>query len=261
MSKEHIAFHFDAFLGEIIRRVPAADRKSFKVAVMDSYETGGQNFTDKMIPEFIQRYGYDPVPFLPAYYGYVIGSPELSDRFLWDVRRMIADKVAYDYVGGLREVGKPHGLTTWLENYGHWGFPAEFLQYGGQSDEIGGEFWHQGLGAIENRAAASCAHIYGKKRVWAESFTGGEKFHSHPGKLKKRGDWAFTEGVNSSLLHVYIQQYDNDSYPGVDAWFGVEFNRKNTWFPHFDLFSQYLRRCNYLLQQGQPIADVAYFIG
>ena len=36
---------------------------------------------------------------------------------------MIADKVAYDYVGGLRDVSHQHGLHTWLENYGHWGFP------------------------------------------------------------------------------------------------------------------------------------------
>ena len=47
-----------------------------------------------------------------------------------------------------------------LENYGHWGFPGEFLMYGGQSDEIGGEFWSEGeLGDIENRAASSSPDI------------------------------------------------------------------------------------------------------
>jgi hypothetical protein len=46
MSKEHIAAHFDAFLGQIIKRIPAADRKTWKVTVEDSYETGGQNWTD-----------------------------------------------------------------------------------------------------------------------------------------------------------------------------------------------------------------------
>ena len=83
------------------------------------------------------------------------------------------------------------------------------------------------------------------KRVWAESFTGGQKFHSNPGNLKKRGDRAFSEGINSTLLCLYIQQYDDDSYSGVDAWDGVEFNRKNTWFSHADLFIQYLRSCNF----------------
>lgn len=118
-----------------------------------------------MIASFKKKYGYDPVVYLPVLKGMIVGSPDQSDRFLWDLRRLVADRVAYDYVGGLREVCHKQGLTTWLENYGHWGFPGEFLQYGGQSDEVGGEFWCEGsLGDIENRAASSCAHIYGKRK-------------------------------------------------------------------------------------------------
>ncbi|WP_165043559.1 glycosyl hydrolase [Dysgonomonas sp. ZJ709] len=263
MSKEHVASHFDAFMGEIIKRIPAADRKSWKVVVQDSYETGGQNFTDDFLKEFEQRYGYDPLPYLPVFKGYTIGSQDLSDRFLWDLRRLIADKVSYDYVGGLRKISHQHGLTTWLENYGHWGFPGEFLQYGGQSDEIGGEFWSEGdLGDIENRAASSSAHIYGKSKVSAESFTcANNVFSRYPATMKKRGDWSFTEGINNTLLHVYIQQAHEDKDPGMNAWFGNEFNRKNTWFNHMDLFVNYLKRSNFMLQQGLNVADVAYYIG
>jgi hypothetical protein len=263
MSKKHVAAHFDAFLGKILERIPPEDRKTWKLVVEDSYETGGQNFTDDFFDDFKERYGYDALPFLPVFNGYVIGNPDLSDRFLWDVRRMVADKIAYDYVGGLREISNKHGLATWLQNYGHWGFPGEFLQYGGQSNEISGEFWSEGnLGDIENRAASSCAHIYGKTKVSAESFTsGGNAYGRYPARLKRRGDWSFTEGINNTLLHLYIQQAYDDRYPGVDEWFGTEFNRKNTWFKHIDLFTLYLRRCNFMLQQGLNVADVAYFIG
>ena len=171
MSSRHVRTHFDAFIGEILRRIPAEDRKTFKV--QDSYETGGQNFTDDFMQTFESVYGYSMLPYLPAYYGYVVGDQDRSDRFLWDLRRLIADQVAYQYVGGLRDVSHEHGLTTWLECYGHWGFPGEFLQYGGQSDEIAGEFWSVGsLGDIENRAASSCGHIYGKTLIWAESNLG-----------------------------------------------------------------------------------------
>ncbi|MCO6026602.1 glycoside hydrolase family 2 [Prevotella cerevisiae] len=262
MSECHVRSHFNAFLGEILRRIPSVDRKTFKVVVEDSYETGGQNWTDSMITNFKKSYGYDPIPYLPVFLGVVVGSEDQSDRFLWDVRRLIADEVAYKYVGGLRKVSHEHGLTTWLENYGHWGFPAEFLQYGGQSDEVAGEFWSEGdLGNIENRAASSCAHIYGKQKVWAESFTcGGPDFTRYPAILKPRGDRFFTEGINSTLLHLYIEQPD-ERVPGINAPFGNEFNRHNTWFPHLDVFAKYLKRCNYMLQQGQYVADVAYFIG
>lgn len=263
MSREHVAAHFDAYMGEIIRRIPEADRKCWKVVVQDSYETGGQNFTDDFIESFKSRYGYDPLPFLPVYKGYVVDSQDRSDRFLWDVRRLVADRVAYDYVGGLRDISHKYGLRTWLENYGHWGFPGEFLQYGGQSDEIGGEFWSFGdLGNIENRAASSCGHIYGKQRISAESFTsGGRPFNCYPAMMKQRGDRFFSEGINSSLLHLCISQPSDERVPGVNAWFSSEFNRLNTWYPHMDLFTSYLKRTNFMLQQGLNIADVAYFIG
>lgn len=263
MSKEHISSHFNTFLGQILKRIPAEDRRTWKVVVEDSYETGGQNWTDNLVTEFKQAYKYDPTPYLPVLHGKVVGSEDISDRFLWDLRRLIADDVSYKYVGGLREISHKNGLTTWLENYGHWGFPGEFLQYGGQSDEVGGEFWSEGdLGDIENRAASSSAHIYGKVKVSAESFTAsGSPFSRYPAMFKKRGDRFFSEGINNTLLHVYVQQPLIDTSPGLTAWFGVEFNRLNTWFFDMDDFLQYLKRCNMMLQQGQYVADAAYFIG
>jgi hypothetical protein len=263
MSKEWVKEHFDRFLGEILRRIPEEDRRSFKVVVQDSYETGGQNITDGFFKEFQERYGYDPFPYLPVYQGFVVNSQRASDAFLWDVRRMIADKVAYDYVGGLREVSHQHGLTTWLENYGHWGFPGEFLMYGGQSDEVSGEYWSEGeLGDIENRAAISAGHIYGKTKISAESNTcGGPAYSRYPAMMKQRTDRFFAEGINNTLLHVFIMQPYEERNPGVNAWFGNEFDRKNTWFSQLDLFTSYLKRSNFMLQQGLNVADVAYFIG
>ena len=263
MSKSLAEKHFYGHMGEVLKRIPEADRKCFKVVVQDSYEMGSENFTDGFLQEFRTKYGYDPLPYLPVYGGMVVNSQQSSDRFLWDMRRMVADKVAYDYVGGLRDISHKHGLTTWLECYGHWGFPGEFLMYGGQSDEIAGEFWSEGeLGNIENRAATSCGHIYGKKRIWAESNTcGGAGFSRYPATIKQRGDRFFAEGINSTLLHVYITQPYEDKNPGINAPFGNEFNSKNTWFSQMDVYTQYLKRTNYMLQQGLNIADVAYFIG
>ncbi len=268
LNKTHVAFHFNAFIGQVLQRIPAKDRRSFKLVIMDSYERGGMNFTDGFLADFKQRYGYDATPYLPVYKGHIIGSSEVSDRFLWDVRRMVADKLSYDYVGGFREESHKHGLKTWMENYGHSGYPGEFLQYGGQSDEVAGEYWVEPISdrRFENRGAASAAHIYGKNKAWAESFTSGSwttnpGFATYPKELKRLSDWAFTDGINSTVLHLYIQQpYEND-YPGIDAWFGTEFNRKNTWFNHMDLFTLYHRRCNFMLQQGFHVADIAYYIG
>ena len=264
MNKEHIRYHFDSYLGEILRRIPAEERTTFKLSVLDSYEMGGQNWTDGMAERFEQTYGYDMKRFLPAMQGYIVDSEEQTDRFLWDLRRLISDGVAYDYVRGLKEVCNENGLQTWLENYGHWGFPSEFLLYGGQSDQVAGEFWagrnHTEID-IECKDASSCGHIYGKKQIWAESSTSGDmSFQRSPAMLKPGVDNSFIAGINATLLHVYIQQPD-ERMPGISAWFGTEFNRHNSWFSFMDLYTDYLRRSNYLLQQGDYVADVAYFIG
>jgi hypothetical protein len=254
--------HFAAFIGEVLRRVPAAERRALQRVVADSYETGSQNWTDGFDLLFRQTYGYDPKPWLPVLTGRIVGSADRSERFLWDLRRLVADRVAIDYVGGLREACAPHGLGLWLENYGHWGFPGEFLKYGAESNRIGGEYWVTGdLGSIECRAASSCANIYGQRLVSAEAFTGGPPFQNAPAALKARGDWSFCEGINHLVLHVMIHQPWEDRVPGVNAPWGTEFNRHNTWFDRSAAWVDYVRRSCWLLQQGHRVADVAYFIG
>ncbi|MDD3588762.1 MAG: glycosyl hydrolase [Thermoguttaceae bacterium] len=262
MSREHAITHFNAYMKDLIERFPEEDMKSFTTVVQDSYEVGGQNFTDNFAEKFEASFGYDPTPYLPVFYGSVAGNLDISERFLWDLRRFIADEVAYSYVGGLRDASNEHGRHTWLECYGHWGFPGEWLQYGGQSNEIAGEYWSEGeLGNVENRIAASCGHIYGKTKIWSESNTcAGNPYGRSPVNMKKRTDRFFSEGINNTLLHLYVQQPD-ERKPGFNAWFGNEFNRHNTWFTQLDLYVMYLKRANYMLQQGLNVADVAYFIG
>jgi hypothetical protein len=263
MNKQHLKKHFDSYIGKLLERLPAEDRTALKHVVLDSYEQGSQNWTENMIEDFAAKYGYDPVPWFPVFTGRIVGSTDQSDRFLWDWRRLVADRIAYDYVGGFRELCQEKGLRIWLENYGHWGFPSEFLMYGGQSHNVAGEFWNEGdLGNIECRAASSAAHIYGKKLVSAESYTSaGQAYQRYPAMLKKRGDWSYTEGINQVILHLYIHQPYEDKNPGINAWFGTEFNMKNTWFRQSKNWIDYQRRCMFMLRRGLPVNDICYFIG
>ena len=62
------------------------------------------------------------------------------------------------------------------------------------------------------------------------------------------------------MLHVNIHQPTDDKPPGINADFGTEFNRNNTWFEQSKAWIDYQRRCSVLLQAGKHLADVAYFI-
>ena len=262
MNRDHIRSLFEGMVGEFLRRTPAADRQALKYVIADSYETGPQNWTDGLAEKFEKQFGYPPVRFLPCLTGRVVDSPEVSSRFLWDWRRLIAESVAYEYVGGLREVCNEHGLILWLENYGHWGFPTEFLLYGSLTDEVGGEFWESGgaIGNVEVRAAASCAHIYGRSDVYSEAFTSNRNFKQSPADLKRWTDWVYGAGINQLILHVNIHQPD-EKMPGIIQWFGTAFNRHNTWFEQSKAFIDYQRRSSVLLKTGRPVVDVAYYIG
>lgn len=266
MNKQHVQNHFRSYLGEICKRIPAADRKCWKYAVLDSYEKGGQDFTDGMVEKFREKEGYDITPYLPVFFGYSVSKngANATDAFFSDLRQYISNEITTEYVAGLTEVAHEYGFRTWLENYGHGGFSSETLTYGRYADEVSGEFWST-RHTDEKRDAASCAHIYGKPLVWAESFTSdirNDGAHKrYPGMLKPFADLAFTQGINSTILHVYIQQYANDDFPGIDGWFGTELNRKNTYWSHMSMFTDYLKRCNLMLQQGRNVADVAYYIG
>ncbi len=262
-SSELVKFHFEQFMGEIRKRIPDESRSALKYVIADSYEMGSQNWTDGFEQRFEAKYGYNPVKYLPTLSGRIVSSVEESDRFLWDLRRAVADDIAYEYVGGLKEISNHNNMKLWLENYGHWGFPSEFLMYGGQSDLVSGEFWNEGtLGNIECKTASSAAHMYGKPITSAEAFTAsGLTYKRHPAMLKARGDWSFTEGINHLVLHVYIHQPDDKRIPGVNAWFSTEFNRHNTWFKQGKHWVDYLRRCQHMLQQGNYAADILYFIG
>ena len=100
--------------------------------------------------------------------GRVVDSPAVTDRFLWDVRRTIADLFAENYFGHFAELCRKRGLKTSIEPYTG---PFESLQCGAPADIVMGEFWSGGQGHRSVKIASSVAHIYGKTIVGAESFT------------------------------------------------------------------------------------------
>lgn len=262
MSRAHIRHHFEGQFAELLGQLSPEERAAFKGITIDSYEVGAQNWTDGFAGEFERRNGYNPIALLPVFTGRVVDSARTSDQFLWDLRRTVADMISEYYVGGLREIAHENDLRLWCENYGHWGFPGDFLSYGGQADELGGEFWIRPAdrGTIECRAASSAAHIYGKQRVYAEAFTSNHRPDNHPYSFKARGEELFTEGINHFVLHVYAHQ-TQDGIPGKNPWFGTAFHRNTPWFREAGSWVEYLQRCHLMLQQGEPAADVLVYIG
>lgn len=269
LSRIGIETHFDAFLKKIIEGAGRAAGGTLAYAHIDSWEAGGQNWTASFPAEFRSRRGYDLRPWLPVMTGRVVGSAELSERFLWDVRTTVSEMIRDNYAGRLRELARAHGMKLSIEAYGH--LCIDNLSYAGVSDMPISEFWTQGKERFptfgshyeqSSKAMASAAHIHGRPVVGAEAFTSGRGWRDHPFLLKGMGDKAFCRGVNRMILHVSAHQPYDNMIPGLThrRW-GEHFQRHNTWWNYSRAWMDYLSRCQYLLQQGVFVADVCCWFG
>ena len=267
-SAEAMDAHWAGYVQKVLDDLgPLAGKgKTFNNVTIDSYEIGGQNWTPKFREEFQRRRGYDPLPFLVTFTGRVVDSPEISERFLWDMRRTIADLFAENYYGRFKKLCNERGLTASIEPYTG---PYESLQCGAAADIPMGEFWAGNFydSLSTTKLAASVGHIYDRTIIGAESFTAYPseqhgRWLDDPYALKSVGDLVFCHGVNRLTLHRFAMQPWTNRWPGMTmGQWGTHFDRTVTWFEQGRAWIQYLTRSQFLLQQGKFVADAAYFYG
>lgn len=194
--------HFTNYIETILNTIGPLDNSPGSGLTMlhfDSWEMGAQNWSGGFRAEFQQRRGYDPLLFLPAMTGRVVGSSELSQRFLWDLRQTAQELVITNHLQRLKQLGAAHGFGLSIEPYDL--NPCSDLELGGVADLPQGEFWAQGFGFSTEFScieAASIAHTMGRPICAAEAFTAdaGEDWRLYPGAMKNQADWALCCGIN-----------------------------------------------------------------
>jgi hypothetical protein len=262
LSKTALDEHWNGFMQKVLTDLGPLAGTALTGSLIDSYEVGGQDWTAKFREEFKQRRGYDPVKFLPTFNRYDVESTQVTERFLWDMRRTVADLFADNYYSHFAELCHQHGLRAAIEPYTG---PFESLQCGKPADVVMGEFWAGSQGNSSVKLAASVAHIYGKTIVGAESFTAGGdngRWQNDPYSLKTLGDLMYCQGLNRYIFHRYAMQPWTNRWPGMTMGeFGFHFERTETWWQQGKAWIDYIAHCQFLLQQGRTVADAAYFTG
>jgi alpha-L-rhamnosidase len=264
LSRAALDTHWAGMMGPIVNRAGKRDGiTGLNNCLIDSYEVGSQNWSPEFKAEFIKRRGYDPMPYLPAITGRVVTSTEITERFLWDLRRTICDLFADNYFGYLARICHQNGLKFSTEPYGNGEF--DNLEIGGTADIPMGEFWVGGAAIETTKLASSAGHVYGKPVIGAESFTAdtpNARWAFDPYSIKALGDRVFSLGVNRYIFHRYAHQPWPDLKPGMTMgpW-GTNFDSTNTWWEQGAAWLKYVARCQYLLQSGKFAADFLYFTG
>ena len=260
-----INFHLENFTGKLLNKIGIPDKNKqggLKTLHMDSWEMGAQNWTEKMREEFMKRRGYDPPPYYPVYAGFVVGSLEKSERFLWDLRLTGQELVVENHAKHLKNYAHKYNMNFSVEPYDM--NPTADMELGAVADVPMCEFWSKGYGynaSFSCIQAASIAHVEGKNVVAAEAFTAHlDAWKQYPGSMKNQGDWAFATGINRLVYHTYQHQcLPENLKPGMTMGpYGVHHNRSQTWWPMADGYHTYISRCQYMLQQGKTVADILY---
>ncbi len=253
--------------------------KGLQYVLTDSYEAEHQTWTPAMFEEFRTRRGYDMLAWMPVLAGEVIGSPEQSDKFLWDWRVNISDLYAANY-----------DLLTKIavEDYGMLGRYTE-------SHEAGRAFMGDGMDAkrtaaipmsamwcvapwiqspdgsinrqvymADDRESASVAHIYGQNIAAAESMTawGNVAYSYHPANLKEVADLELANGINQFVIHESAHQPSDEYVPGFSlGGIGQWFNRHDSWADMAYTWVDYMSRSSFMLQAGENVADILWYYG
>ncbi len=262
LNRAAFKHHYDEYVKKVVIASKPVAPNAFQYVEIDSYEMGGENWTNNLNGLFKARYGYDLMKFMPLFAGKFVESADASEGVLQDLRGLISDLMTNNYFGYFQELCHKDGLRTYIENYGLG--PLNDLDVGGKADIPMGEFW-MNREITQVASPVSAAHIYGRNIISAESFTSTPEINwkGNPAMAKMSGDKAWAVGINEFMFHRFAHQANTHVEPGMtmNRW-GFHMDRTQTWWYNAGAaWFKYVGRGSYLLQQGLPVSDLLVFVG
>ena len=277
LSKSALEDHFEHLGKPVLEEVKKAGG-TLAYFWSDSWECGKLTWTQDFSDQFKRFRGYDLKAYMPILAGYTIVNEQVTSRFRQDFDRTIQDCIAENFYGHFMQLCHTHGVQVGNEAGGPNDIPPiDALKNLGYCDIPAGEFWVNGHRKSESgynadnwqrlnlKQTATAAHVYGKRVAMAEAFTMMDGDATHwalgPADLKPYANDAFCEGINRFMLHQATCQPPSDGKPGFEFCAGQHFTPNLTWWEQSKAFFSYLARCQYMLQQGNFVADVCYYLG
>ena len=266
LSPEAAWLHFAAYTGRLVAKGAPLDGRLDGVLV-DSWECGFQNWTSEGLDVRTADW--------PALFGYVVGDRAATRAFYRDWRNRLSRKLTEGFYKTTADLIRSVGGKFWCEVGPGEVFPGDPMEYFKHADVPMCEFWlpfakagEQVFDRSAERYSAACvsaAHVYGKRRVAAESFTSCVTWNEDFKLMKEMMDAFFSLGVTYPVFHTYTHNPATDLPPPGTSFgegaFGCPFLRGQTWWPYMRHFTDYLTRCTALLERGVPANDVLMYLG
>lgn len=269
MNKEAMDLQYDNTVSKLLQDLKQAGARSLTYLHDDSWELGAANWTHQFDELFKKANGYSMLPYMPVLTGRIIESREVSNRFLYDFRRTIADLIWENHYKHFRDRAHADGCGIHPEGGGPHPAPIDALKNVGLNDIPMGEFW---IRANTHRVTpesrfyvkqpASAAHIYGKRFVQAEGPTSiGPHWEEDFAYMKPTLDRVYCEGLNRLVIHTYTHSPAEAGIPGNEYFAGTHFNPNVTWWKQAPAFLTWNSRISFMLSQGLFVGDVCFYYG
>jgi hypothetical protein len=251
---------------------PIGDGKLYGLLI-DSWESYTPTWTmhsEDMFNEFESRRGYSMKTYLPATMGYIVENLEVTTKFLRDLRQTMDDVYVDNFFKHFATVAHDMGAKVYTEGAGGEVLPIDPMRYYGVSDIPMTEFWYPNSPSNQSGydkpiySASSATHLYNKPVLAAEACTQiGVQWKEHPFSVKYLIDYNFTKGVNHLVFHTFSHTPQTQVYPGstFGGHIGFPLVRQQTWWKYMPDWVNYLTRNQYVLQQGEYVADVLWYFG
>ena len=239
----------------------------------DSYEVYGATWTSSFFTAFKKNRGYDLSGYLNA-----LESKETTDsiaRLKSDYRETMDELLLQNFTQNWTDWA--HGLKSLTKNQSH-GSPGNLLDlygavdipetetFGSSAFDIPGirrdsaDIRNVDPDPMMSKFASSAAHTNGKNLVSSETFTWlTEHFKTSFSQCKPEVEQLFLAGVNHVFYHGTAYSPTEVPWPGWLFYASVEMNPNNSLWPHAQGLSNYISRCQSVLQAGKADNEILMY--
>ena len=239
----------------------------------DSYELFGANWSPTFFEEFKKRRGYDLKKYIREFNSN--DSTPLMAKIKCDYRETMADLMLENF--SKRFTAWAHSKNALSTNQAH-GSPGNLLDlYAAvdiaETETFGSSYFPiPGLrrdtadiqdvdpDPIMMKFPSSAANAVGHKLVSCETFTWlTEHFKTSWAQCKPEVEKIFLSGVNHVFYHGSTYSPAEARWPGWLFYASVNFVPGNSLWPHLKELSNYITRCQSVLQAGKPDNDIMLY--
>lgn len=241
----------------------------------DSYEVFNADWSEDFLHEFQKRRGYSLLPYISWLADSTKTDSDSLARLKSDYRETMSDMMLDNFTRKITSWA--HGKKAQFLNQAH-GSPGNLLDLYAAVDIPETETFGSSVYAIPGlrrdmyepriadteplmfKFASSAAHVMGHTLVSSETHTWiTEHFKTNLALCKPEAENLFLAGINHIFFHGTTYSPANVPWPGWLFYASVEFTPANSLWNHLKGYTDYIARCQSVLQSGKPDNDVLLY--